>query len=501
MAFSTPDGVTIDSVSYVIAGPTNLSGSVDISQAQTSVEFVVGGLAAGAGYAITLSATTTNGDACSSGPAPFDILVGATTQVSVNLVCVLGEGGIVFADAGTGSVEVDATVTTVNRPTIICPAIAAFSVSPAEEAIGASSAVLVSTFPAGAPVSYTVSPAPGSSGDGTVTNVTATGATFTCTRPGQVVLAVGATAALPDGGTVSCPTMQALIDCESECTPGQTICGAVCVDLQSDPAHCGSCSQACPPGALCKAGACVPLVSMKIFPSVNYDSTTVQLDGTVVVDTISVGFRLPAGIQQQFVAVGVYADQSTQYLTNRVTWIPSDPALLSISSLGVATSLGPLTPPFPAVVVSARDPLTGITALEAMPGDQPITVGGPPDSCGSADGGMGCPCLNATPLAPLEGDPEKPCSGICVDQYWDPQHCGNCDTHCGPGESCNFGKCVPSCPVGPFENCGGICKNTRDDPANCHGCGNVCDNSNPFCCFDKCGAATCSGGKCPRSCM
>lgn len=40
------------------------------------------------------------------------------------------------------------------------------------------------------------------------------------------------------------------------CDPGQTRCGADCVDLQADAKHCGACAHACAPGGSCQAGVC-----------------------------------------------------------------------------------------------------------------------------------------------------------------------------------------------------------------------------------------------------
>jgi hypothetical protein len=214
MKFSTPGGVEIDKVGYLVVGPSDASGVVDVSMARSSVEFVVGGLKAGSGYTIMLSATDTAGATCTSKPAPFDIVTGATTQVAVVLVCTLGDGALVFADAGTGSVEVDAAVVTVGTPDVVCPAISLFSVSPAEEQVGATSAIRATTDPVGAPVEYTVTPTSGTGGNGTVGAVTPSGATFTCTSAGQVTLSVGATVDLPDGSVANCPAMQAQINCE-----------------------------------------------------------------------------------------------------------------------------------------------------------------------------------------------------------------------------------------------------------------------------------------------
>ena len=81
-----PNGATIATVNYAIAGPTSASGSVDVSASQ-SIEFVVGNLVAGTGYTIQLSAVDSAGDSCTSPSAPFAVNVGETTQVAINLVC------------------------------------------------------------------------------------------------------------------------------------------------------------------------------------------------------------------------------------------------------------------------------------------------------------------------------------------------------------------------------------------------------------------------------
>jgi hypothetical protein len=55
---------------------------------------------------------------------------------------------------------------------------------------------------------------------------------------------VGLVCNLPTGGLFCCGS-------------GQTCCGTICVDLQTNPANCGSCGHVCIPGALCTAGQCV----------------------------------------------------------------------------------------------------------------------------------------------------------------------------------------------------------------------------------------------------
>ena len=45
------------------------------------------------------------------------------------------------------------------------------------------------------------------------------------------------------------------------CTAGRVHCGSTCADTANDPAHCGSCANACPPGMGCQSGACTTVCS------------------------------------------------------------------------------------------------------------------------------------------------------------------------------------------------------------------------------------------------
>jgi hypothetical protein len=52
------------------------------------------------------------------------------------------------------------------------------------------------------------------------------------------------------------PPPDAVVDVGPVCAPGETLCGAACVDLARDAAHCGACDRACPAGAPCAGGVC-----------------------------------------------------------------------------------------------------------------------------------------------------------------------------------------------------------------------------------------------------
>lgn len=81
-------GVTVGSVAYTIGGPAGFSrtGTIDTSHS-TTVAAVISPLPAGAGYSITLQATTVGVSASCTGSAPFAVTADATTPVMVHLAC------------------------------------------------------------------------------------------------------------------------------------------------------------------------------------------------------------------------------------------------------------------------------------------------------------------------------------------------------------------------------------------------------------------------------
>lgn len=78
-----------------------------------------------------------------------------------------------------------------------------------------------------------------------------------------------ASAGSADGGpaTLSAADGSAASDgsLDASCTAGQMLCGATCVDLQTDPANCGRCGHDCCGGA-CDGGACQVLILAQSTP-------------------------------------------------------------------------------------------------------------------------------------------------------------------------------------------------------------------------------------------
>ena len=116
--------MTINTVSYAITGPTasRSRGGINVTNSAT-LSAVIGGLPAGNGYTITLTATGTDGTTNCGGSAMFNVTAGTVTKVNVTLDC--------HQPAKTGSVAVNGTIN-------VCPNLDALSASPAEVAVGSS---------------------------------------------------------------------------------------------------------------------------------------------------------------------------------------------------------------------------------------------------------------------------------------------------------------------------------------------------------------------------
>jgi hypothetical protein len=179
VAITLAPGETVTSVQYVMTGPGGFhrNGTIAVGNS-TTLSAVIGGIPAGAGYSITLTATTTDGTTTCSGSATFDVVAHRTTAVSVHLTC--------HGDSRTGSVLVNGTLN-------ICPTIGGITATPAEVIVGNTIALAASASDPDngpSPLSYhwTVS-------SGSLDDPSAASPTFTCLYPGTVTI----TAAVSDG--------------------------------------------------------------------------------------------------------------------------------------------------------------------------------------------------------------------------------------------------------------------------------------------------------------
>jgi hypothetical protein len=172
----TVGGAQINTVHYDIVGPTTKSGDIDVSAASTVTAFV-GGLSAGGGYTITLTAVSTNGAVTCTGQATFSVASNATTAVPVALSC--------KPTRGWGSIDINGNVTA-------CPNVE-LTANPLEVTVGSTIQLTGATdlpVDAGAATfQYT------STAGGAFASASAASTTFTCATAGAKTITLAATVA------------------------------------------------------------------------------------------------------------------------------------------------------------------------------------------------------------------------------------------------------------------------------------------------------------------
>jgi len=116
-------GVTLNAVAYSITGNGfSKTGSIDSSGSPT-ISGTIGGIPAGKGYTITLTATSVEGTTTFSGSATFDVTAGGTTAVTIHLKGTTA--------SGNGSVSVNGTLN-------VGPVIDELTVTPQKLFVGSS---------------------------------------------------------------------------------------------------------------------------------------------------------------------------------------------------------------------------------------------------------------------------------------------------------------------------------------------------------------------------
>ena len=213
---SVPGGFPITTIAWVVTNSVTSftsNGVIPLGDAE-SIEIVVGGLPAGAGYSIDLTATDAMGDPC-AGAVTFAVVAGGTAHAIVNMTCTRPADASLPPDVTTGVVAVDAAVVRVAVPEgPACPGIMSLSISPAQQRIGSSSTLGLVTLGPTPVVSWTQSGA----GAGTFGDAGVSPTTFACSTPGTVT--IEATVALPDSGSctgVAYTTATGTLACETQC--------------------------------------------------------------------------------------------------------------------------------------------------------------------------------------------------------------------------------------------------------------------------------------------
>jgi hypothetical protein len=99
-------------------------------------------------------------------------------------------------------------------------------------------------------------------------------------------------------------------------------------------------------------------------------NATVLASSLVSIDVTPASISVGIGAQQQYTAVGHYNDNTTQDITNRVTWISGNTAVVGITPSGFATVLGTSTTAIPisaTLGAVTSNPPAFLSALSTLP--------------------------------------------------------------------------------------------------------------------------------------
>jgi len=314
--------------------------------------------------------------------------------------------------------------------------------------------------------------------------------------------------------TPSCvPADDPICDCgDSDCVPGELCCDVdvggdllpLCVLVDGDEEHCGSCGNICAPAETCVNGACECEAGYADCNGDRGDGCEVRLDSDaehcgMCDNNCDPGFlcdgtgNCARTCQSGFIECG---GECVDPLTDR-EWCSSDPTMCG-------------SPCDPGFICNGA----GVCELSCQPdlvecgGEcvDPLTdrrwCNADATQCGAAcDDGFVCNGAGVCELSCQQGLTE--CGGECVDLLTDRAWCsntGSCGSPCANGEVCVAGQCEVSCP-GTQVDCNGECVDPQTNPdfcgvdATCGG-GEVCD-ANEMCVGGSCtcepGHADCDG--------
>ena len=192
LALDLAPGTSLASASYAITGPGGFTktGSINVANSKT-LTTTIAGIPAGAGYSVSLSATSTDGKTSCSGAATFSVTAHSTSQVMVHLTC--------REPARNGSVVLSGSIN-------LCPVIDGISANPTEVTVGSSLALSADAHdsdaaPSALSYNWTAT-------GGTLAQATTKTPTFICTSPGAASIGLrvsdGDTApGCDDSGTVT----------------------------------------------------------------------------------------------------------------------------------------------------------------------------------------------------------------------------------------------------------------------------------------------------------
>lgn len=227
------------------------------------------------------------------------------------------------------------------------------------------------------------------------------------------------------------------------CPEYQLVCGGVCTDVSTNPAHCGACDTACSATEECSASRCRPACE---------DPRTLCADGCV----------------------------------NTESDVDNCGACGNECAPGARCREGECS-------------ATGCPPGQTRCGDGCVDTSSDANHCGecfaACDDGMRCDdnlCVDGC-------GSEKNCGGSCVDVTTDRENCGDCSQRCDRGELCFNGACSETCPEG-LVRCEDKCVDLATDDGFCGACETSCILG-AYCIAGECQCGGEAGALCNGNCV
>ena len=269
------------------------------------------------------------------------------------------------------------------------------------------------------------------------------------------------------GATPFCMELDDGSGCVASCEAGSSACDGACVDLNSDPRHCGGCGERCaaPPNAVaaCMAAAC----------SFECDEGYADCDGDAANGCES--------MLRELAHCGRCGERCER------------PGAVTSCATGTCQALGCL----PLFGDCDGEPANG---CEEDLSSNLARCGACSTSCATGVSNATVACVEGSCRLTCSagfGDCDRMASTGCEAPLSVPTACGMCGVSCAdPDPLCKdlggsgYG-CGAACTMGT--QCGSSCVLTSTDPLHCGGCGNACPSASNA-------LASCTGGSCALAC-